>query len=99
MKEAFCKGSTCPITKTAGILSDTWTMLITRTLMNGPKKFTELEEDLEGISTRTLTAKLRTLEDEGLVRKSKEGKYAPTAKGKALRGILLAMGRYGRRYL
>jgi DNA-binding HxlR family transcriptional regulator len=99
MKEEFCRGSTCPITKTAGLLSDTWTMLIARALLGSPKKFSELEGHLEGISTRTLTAKLRSLEEEGLIKKSKEGKYAATAKGKALRGILLAMGRYGEKYL
>ena len=99
MKEAHCKGSTCPITKTAGLLSDTWTMLIARALLGSPKKFSELAGHLEGISTRTLTAKLRLLEEEGLVKKSKSGEYGATAKGKALRGILLAMGRYGKKYL
>ncbi len=99
MKEEFCKASACPITKTAGLLSDTWTMLVVRTLMKSPKRFSELESDLEGISTRTLIAKLRTLEEEALIQKSKDGEYCMTSKGKALRGVLLAMGKFGKKYL
>ena len=99
MKEKFCKGSTCPVTKTAGLLSDAWTMLITRAFLRGPKRFSELEGELEGISTRTLTTKLRMLEHEGLIQKQKDGAYRATTKGKALRSIHEAMGRYGKKYL
>ena len=99
MKEKFCKGSTCPVTKTAGLLSDAWTMLIMRALLGGPKRFSELEGELEGISTRTLTTKLRMLEDEVLIKKQKDGVYHAVSKGKALRSILQAMGRYGAKYL
>lgn len=99
MKEEFCRGSTCPITKTAGLLSDAWTMLIVRALMKGTKRFSELETELEGISTRTLSTKLKSLLAEGLVKKRKDGAYLATAKGKALRKILLAMGNYGKKYL
>jgi DNA-binding HxlR family transcriptional regulator len=74
-------------------------MLIVRALIDGPKRFSELEAELEGISTRTLTAKLQALEERCLVSKHKDGAYHTTTKGKALRLILLAMGRYGRKYL
>jgi DNA-binding HxlR family transcriptional regulator len=89
----------CPVQKTAQLLSDTWTMLIVRDLLSGPKRFCELERSLEGISTRTLTLKLRKLEDEGLVKKDNEGAYAATSRGKGLKVVESAMRRYGEKYL
>ena len=55
---------TCPITKTAALLSDTWTMLVVHSLLEQGKGFCDLERDLDGISTRTLTLKLKKLEEE-----------------------------------
>ena len=89
----------CPVQKTATLLSDTWTMLIVRDLLEGPRRFCELERSLEGISTRTLTLKLKTLEQEGLVKKTKDGSYSATARGKGLRVVESAMRRYGEKYL
>lgn len=89
----------CPVQKTATLLSDTWTMLIIRDLLSGPKRFCDLERSLEGISTRTLTLKLRKLEEERLVTKLKNGSYSATARGKGLRVVETAMRRYGEKYL
>ena len=91
--------ATCPITKTATLLSDTWTMLIVRSLLGGPKRFCELERDLEGISTRTLTLKLKKLESDRIIKKNGVGLYEPTKKGKGLRMVEQAMKRYGEKYL
>lgn len=85
--------------KTATLLSDTWTMLIMHALMTGAKRYCEMERDLEGISTRTLTNKLKKLEDEGMVKKTKDGRYQATEKGKGLRVIEMAMKKYGEKYL
>ncbi len=90
---------TCPITKTAALLSDTWTMLIVHSLLEDGKGFCDLERDLEGISTRTLTLKLKKLEEEKMIRKSKEGCYELTEKGKGLKVVERAMRSYGEKYL
>ncbi len=87
------------IEKAARLLSDTWTMLVMHALQNGPKRFCELELELDGISTRTLTNKLRKLEKEQMIRKRADGAYAATEKGKGLRVVENAMRRYGERYL
>jgi DNA-binding HxlR family transcriptional regulator len=89
----------CPVHKTAALLSDTWTMLIVRDLLHGPKRFCDLERSLESISTRTLTLKLKKLEAERLIRKRADGSYSVTAKGKGLRPVESAMRRYGEKYL
>lgn len=89
----------CPVQKTAQLLSDTWTMLIIRDLLAGPKRFCELERSLEGISTRTLTLKLKKLEEDKLIKKIADGSYAATEQGKGLRVVESAMRRYGEKYL
>ena len=89
----------CPVQKTATLLSDTWTMLIMRDLLVGPQHFCELERSLVGISTRTLTLKLRKLEEERMITKTKDGCYAATKKGKGLLPIERAMRRFGEQYL
>ncbi|MEN9560750.1 MAG: hypothetical protein RIQ56_23 [Candidatus Parcubacteria bacterium] len=93
------KRNACPVTKTAALLSDVHTMLITREILTGPKRFCELERSLEGISTRTLAAKLRKLEYEDILKKTSEGAYAATKKGAALRIVERAMRSYGEKYL
>lgn len=90
---------TCPVQKTATLLSDTWTMLIMRDVLKGPARFCELERSLVGISTRTLALKLKKLEDDKMLRKTAQGHYAATEKGKGLLGVERAMRRYGERYL
>jgi DNA-binding HxlR family transcriptional regulator len=89
----------CPTTKVAELLSDTWTMLIMRALTEGPKRFSELEEWLGDISSRTLTLKLKKLKTQGLLAKSADGLYSPTKKGMGLKIIERAMVAYGKRYL
>jgi DNA-binding HxlR family transcriptional regulator len=89
----------CPIVQVAKLLSDTWTMLVLHALMDGEKRFCELEVELEHISTRTLTNKLKRLIDEGLIEKTTEGSYKVTKKGKGIKIIERAMARYGKEYL
>lgn len=92
-------GSGCPIAKTAELLSDTWTMLILRDVLRGTQRFNDLERSLEGISTRTLTLKLKNLSQCGMLRKQRDGSYAPTSKAKPLKPVIEAMEKYGRRFL
>lgn len=90
---------TCPISKVAKLLSDTWTMLIMRSLTEGPKRFCEMETWLDGISTRTLTQKLQKLAEEGLIEKREDGYYQVTKKGDGLKIIERAMVKYSELYL
>jgi DNA-binding HxlR family transcriptional regulator len=91
--------TTCPITKVAQLLSDSWTMLIVYQLNTGPKRFCELERALEGISTRTLTLKLNKLIEEGMVEKDENGIYVSTKRCKGLKLIENAMRKYEQQYL
>lgn len=85
----------CSVAKTATLLSDTWTMLIIRDLLKQKMRFCEIETSLTGISTRTLTLKLKRLEEEGIVIKA-DLYYLLTPRGKQLKKIINAMELWGR---
>ena len=95
---ASCKTS-CPLLETAELLSDTWTILIMRALTEEPKRFSELQSWLENISSRTLTLKLKKLQELKLIIKSKNGFYTSTKKGAGLKTIEEAMIDYAKKYL
>lgn len=92
----------CPIARIATILGDHCSLLVVRDLLQGPKRFCELENSL-GVSTRTLSLKLKALEREGILLRSAATKthveYSLTAKGRALEGIMSAARAYGEKYL
>ena len=82
---------TCPVCQTAEIISGKWTLLIIRDLAEGSRRFCELERSLEGISPRTLSLRLRSLEAEGVIQRRTYAEvpprveYALTPKGRGAR--------------
>ncbi|HTR76235.1 MAG TPA: helix-turn-helix domain-containing protein [Solirubrobacterales bacterium] len=97
--------STCPVCRTAEVVCGKWTLLIVRDLSEGSARFCELERSLEGISPRTLSLRLRALEEEGIVARHTypevppRVEYALTVKGEALVPLIEDMRRYGTRWL
>lgn len=97
--------SVCPVLSTARIVSGKWTLLMLRDLAAGPRRFSELERSLVGISPRTLSIRLRSLEEEGIVKRREYAEMPPrvvyrlTAKGLDLVPIVDAMRAYGRQWL
>lgn len=95
----------CPVCRTAEIVCGKWTLLLIRDLAEGTTRFCELERSLAGISPRTLSLRLRALEDEGIVERRTFAEvpprveYALTAKGLALLPIVDSMRAYGERWL
>jgi DNA-binding HxlR family transcriptional regulator len=88
------------ITKTLEVIGGKWTMLIVRDLLGGPRRFSELEGSLAGISPRTLAARLKELEqDEILKRDCSSGSahpiYCLTDRGRSLQRILVQMREWG----
>jgi DNA-binding HxlR family transcriptional regulator len=49
---------------------DKWSMLVVTVLSNGPRRFSEIRRQIEPISQRMLTLTLRTLERDGLVKRT-----------------------------
>ena len=97
--------STCPVCATAEVVCGKWTLLLIRDLAAGSSRFCELERSLEGISPRTLSLRLRALEEEGIVERHTypevppRVEYALTQKGEALVPLIDDMRRYGTRWL
>ena len=97
--------STCPVCRTAEIVCGKWTLLVIRDLADGRSRFCELERSLQGISPRTLSLRLRALEEEGIVRRQTypevppRVEYALTEKGRALVPLIEDMRTYGRQWL
>jgi DNA-binding HxlR family transcriptional regulator len=104
-KAAPDAGVTCPVLATAQIVSGKWTLVMLRDLAEGPRRFSELQRSLAGISPRTLSIRLRALEDEGVVERREFSEMPPrveyrlTPKGAALAPIVDAMRAYGARWL
>jgi DNA-binding HxlR family transcriptional regulator len=95
----------CPVCRTADIVCGKWTLLLVRELAEGCSRFCELERNLQGISPRTLSLRLRALEEEGIVERHTEAavpprvEYALTEKGLALIPLIDDMRTYGERWL
>jgi DNA-binding HxlR family transcriptional regulator len=95
----------CPVTATAEILAGKWTILLIRDLAEGRCRFCELERSLEGISPRTLSLRLRALEEQGVLERKTfpevppRVEYSLTEKGRALVPIIEDMRHYGRSWL
>ena len=95
----------CPVCRTAEIVCAKWTLLLVRDLAEGRSRFCELERSLTGISPRTLSLRLRALEEEGIVERHTFAEvpprveYALTPKGEALLPLIEDMRAYGTAWL
>jgi DNA-binding HxlR family transcriptional regulator len=94
-----CGNITCAVQ----ILGDKWTSLIIRVLTSGPQRFTELESGL-GIGPRTLSQRLESLVERGVITKTQYAEapprveYSLTQKGEDLLPILRSMAEWGAKY-
>lgn len=95
----------CPVLKTADIISGKWTLLILRDLSKGMNRFSVLERSLAGISPKTLSERLKSLEKAGVVtRKSypevpPRVEYTLTSMGWDLIPLIDHMRDYGSKWL
>src|SRR5271168_3845737 len=95
----------CPVCRTADVVCGKWTLLLVKELAEGQSRFCELERALEGISPRTLSLRLRALEEEGIVARATFPEvpprvvYALTEKGSALVPLIEDMRTYGLQWL
>ncbi len=87
----------CPVCRTADVVCSKWTLLLVRELAGGASRFSELERALTGISPRTLSLRLRALEDEEIVARA-DCDYVLTEKGRALLPIVESLRAYGEQW-
>jgi DNA-binding HxlR family transcriptional regulator len=95
------EATSCAVAACAEIIGAKWTALLVHDLSEGPRRFSELERSCVGISPRTLSERLRALEDEGIVERHSYPESPPrveyelTDKGQALLPIIDAMREFG----
>src|SRR5579862_8659370 len=67
----------CPVAEAARILGNKWTLIIMRDLADGSRRFKDLERTGEGVSPSVLTARLRELEQHGLLTRTSYNEIPP----------------------
>lgn len=87
----------CPVARASEILADRWTPLIVRELLFGCRHFNELQRGLPGISRSLLVARLRHLEDSGVVERHTGARpnvteYILTEAGSDLMDVITHLG-------
>lgn len=99
-------GQYCSIARALDVIGDRWTLLILRELMlKGPCRFTDLKNGLPGVATNLLSARLKELEDAGIVARHDApppvatALYELTEHGLALEPVLQALGLWGLRFM
>lgn len=101
MKKYSKKVIHSPIENTLEVIGSKWTVLIIRELMEGVKRFGELEKALTGISPRTLSLRLGSMEDHKIVDRKVYAEVPPRVEyrlsslGKSLDPVLRVMNRWG----
>ena len=77
MQSTDAHPESCPVLKTADIISGKWTLLILRDLSKGINRFSALERSLAGISPKTLSERLKALEKAGIVTRKSYAEVPP----------------------
>jgi DNA-binding HxlR family transcriptional regulator len=92
-------GQYCGLTSAVELIGERWAMLIIRDLMVGPRRYTDLKQGLPKIPTNILSARLKELQEGGIVRRAPLYRtglvYELTPYGRQLEPIVLALGRWG----
>ena len=95
----------CTVARALDVVGERWTLLVVRELSTGPKRFKDLLDGLPGIGTNLLTARLKALEGEGIVRRGTlpppagSNVYELTELGRSLEPVIVALSRWGSKLL
>lgn len=97
--------TTHPMVRAMRLIGDMWTLMIVYNLLSGPKRFGVLLEALGNVSPKTVSQRLKMLEEIGFVERQAFAEIPPrveyhlTEKGLALVDIMEAIQQFGERYL
>jgi DNA-binding HxlR family transcriptional regulator len=95
----------CPVSHALTLVGERWSLLVVLELMSGPKRYTDLVDNLNGIGTNILANRLRDLEASGIVTRRQLPPPAPsrvyelTDYGRALKPVIRELGLWGARSL
>ena len=95
----------CPIREVLDILGGKWAFSIVYALLDGKKRFKELERSIEGINTRMLVKELKSMEENKILIREAFATIPPTVeytlteKGKKLEPILAELYKWGKEFV
>lgn len=93
----------CGVARALDLVGERWTLLIARDLLLGPRRYADLLDGLPGITTNLLAQRLKELAENGIVEKRALGRgvfaYQLTELGRELEPVLMALGRFGFRFM
>ena len=98
-------GQACPVARTLELVGERWSLLIVRDLLAGPRRFQDLQTSLPGVPPNVLSARLKMLEEHGVVARRfysehpPRAEYALTTRGKELGVVVGALAAWGSRHL
>lgn len=87
-------GQLCAVARALDLIGDRWTLLVVRELLLRPCRFTDLLDGLPAVPRNLLAERLRGLAADGLI-VQRDGRYALTARGEALRPVIRALAMFG----
>jgi DNA-binding HxlR family transcriptional regulator len=92
-------GQYCGVTTAVELVSERWALLIIRDLLVGPRRYTDLKQGLPKIPTNILSARLKELQESGVIRRIPLARcglvYELTEYGRELEPVVLALGQWG----
>jgi DNA-binding HxlR family transcriptional regulator len=101
MTYSSCTKKECSVVKTLRVIGSKWTILIIRDLLKETLRFGELRKSLAGVSPKTLSERLKSLEKEGVITRKvypeipPRVEYSLTRRGKSLAKIIISMKEWG----
>ena len=93
----------CAVERALSVVGAKWTLVVLHQLMDGPRRFSELQRLIPAASPKMLTVRLRDLEQLGLLTRTIHAEVPPrveyelTPQGRSLRPIIASIQRWGRR--
>lgn len=97
--------TSCPVARALDVIGERWSILVLRDLfLHGPRRFQDFQDSLTGVAPNTLSARLKTLEAQGVIARRLYSEHPPrleyylTEKGTSLGSVLKALKHWGERY-
>ncbi len=94
----------CPVATAVQLIGSKWKLLILRNLLQRPWRFNELKKSLNGISQKVLTDSLRSMENDGIIKRTVFSEIPPRVEyslselGESMRPIIKIMEEWGLYY-
>lgn len=105
MRKEFYDAPECPVETTIQLMSNKWKIFILRDLLDGTKRFNELQKSITNISQKVLTQNLRAMEEDGIVIRRIYAEVPPRVEyqlsemGVTLKPIIEVLGDWGLKYM